>query len=196
MNDAITYVSHSNIEGGPDNVYCEPGSIINWLEGNIDADPLFYGAGGDFAYYSLSADSPCIDAGTLDLPDGVILPEFDLAGNPRVSGDTIDMGCYEFQFPQNAEDYELPVNHNYQLTNHPNPFTGETMISFSLTTNSPEKARIEIYNIRGQKVDEITISKEQTSVNWQRSNHANGVYFYKLIVDGKAVDTKKMILLK
>jgi len=82
------------------------------------------------------------------------------------------------------------------LGNYPNPFTGETTISFSLTTNLPAKAEIEIYNIRGQKVDEIAISKEQTSVNWQRSNHANGVYLYKLIVDGKAIDTKKMILLK
>jgi hypothetical protein len=98
--------------------------------------------------------------------------------------------------PVNVEESELPVSHNYQLTNYPNPFTGETTISFSLTTNLHEKARIEIYNIRGQRVDEIAIGKEQTSVNWQRTNQANGVYFYKLVVDGNPVDTKKMILLK
>jgi len=82
------------------------------------------------------------------------------------------------------------------LGNYPNPFTGETTISFSLTTNLHENARIEIFNIRDQKVDEIAIGKEQASVNWQTTNHASGVYLYKLVVDGKSVDTKKMILLK
>ncbi len=83
------------------------------------------------------------------------------------------------------------------IANFPNPFTGETTISFSLTTNLHEKARIEIYNIRGQKVEtlQITNSPNQQIV-WNANNFANGVYFYKLVVDGKPVDTKKMILLK
>jgi len=81
------------------------------------------------------------------------------------------------------------------LGNFPNPFTGETTISFNLTAEN-EQAEIEIFNIRGQKVDEIAIGKEQASVNWQTTNHASGVYLYKLVVDGKAIDTKKMILLK
>ncbi|MBT6993777.1 MAG: secretion protein Por, partial [Candidatus Cloacimonetes bacterium] len=31
---------------------------------------------------------------------------------------------------------------------------------------------------------------------WDASKFASGIYFYKLVVDGKPVDTKKMILLK
>ncbi|MBT6994188.1 MAG: T9SS type A sorting domain-containing protein [Candidatus Cloacimonetes bacterium] len=196
--------SHCNIEGGQSaisNWY--EGNIVNWLDGNIDADPLFYGEGEDYPFYSLTAESPCINAGTTELPEGVVLPEFDLAGNPRVVGETIDMGCYEFQFPQNAEDYELPVSHNYQLANHPNPFTGETTISFSLTTNLHENTRIEIFNIKGQLVKQLVINPESVrdglgnqQIIWNANKFASGVYFYKLVVDGKAIDTKKMILLK
>ncbi|MBT3168963.1 MAG: T9SS type A sorting domain-containing protein [Bacteroidetes bacterium] len=83
------------------------------------------------------------------------------------------------------------------LGNYPNPFTGETTISFSLTTNLHEKARIEIFNIRGQKVENLQITNSPNQqIIWNANNFANGVYFYKLVVDGIAVDTKKMILLK
>jgi parallel beta-helix repeat protein len=66
--------------------------------GNITNDPCFIDPeNGD---YGLQVISPCIDAGTIDTT-GLFLPEYDLAGNPRITdgnGDNsliIDMGCYE-----------------------------------------------------------------------------------------------------
>lgn len=44
--------------------------------------------------YQLSASSPCIDMGTNAIDS---LPEFDLLGNPRIVGSSIDIGAYEFQ---------------------------------------------------------------------------------------------------
>ncbi|MBN1339441.1 MAG: PKD domain-containing protein [Bacteroidales bacterium] len=67
--------------------------------GNIYDNPQFLGT-GDFPY-SLSLNSPCIDAGNPATPPSN-LPETDLAGNPRFTdGDgngsvVIDMGAYEF----------------------------------------------------------------------------------------------------
>jgi hypothetical protein len=69
---------------------------------NIWGDPQFENeAEGDF---SLSATSPCIDAGNPDL-SGLNLPPSDLAGMDRVvdgNGDgtpRIDIGCFEWQIP-------------------------------------------------------------------------------------------------
>ena len=59
--------------------------------GNITNQPLFVNAAmGD---YRLSADSPCINRGNDTFVAGVT----DLAGNPRIVGDRVDMGAYEFQ---------------------------------------------------------------------------------------------------
>jgi hypothetical protein len=190
-------VFHSLIKGGEENIPNLNGvNTINWRDGNLDADadPLFYGEGGDYPFYSLSPNSPCIDAGS----NTVNLPECDLAGNRRVYGDGIDMGCYEWQ-GVSVEDYELPVSHNYQLTNHPNPFTGETIISFNLNTENAENTEVEIYNVKGQLVKQLGITNCELGSNqiiWDASKFASGIYFYKLVVDGKPVDTKKMILLK
>jgi len=75
-------------------------------EGNIDADPLFADANGPDGIAGtnddnlrLSAGSPCIDAGDSDGNDDYVIEpgEKDLDGNPRVMGDRIDMGAYEFR---------------------------------------------------------------------------------------------------
>ena len=102
----------------------------------------------------------------------------------------------KFVDPASAEEPELSIA-GYQLANFPNPFSSETTISFSLTTNLHEKARIEIFNIKGQLVENLQITNSPNQqIIWNADNHASGVYFYKLVVDGIAVDTKKMILLK
>jgi len=87
-------VDYSNIQNGENGIYNENGvNTINWGVGNIDEDPLFL-LSGDYPY-QLSELSPCVDAGTLDLPFGSVLPAYDLAGNPRVCDSAIDMGAYE-----------------------------------------------------------------------------------------------------
>ena len=59
---------------------------------NLDTDPLLVSPGtGD---YSLSSNSPAIDAGDNAAAAGYAL---DLAGNARVSGASVDMGAFEFQ---------------------------------------------------------------------------------------------------
>lgn len=93
-------------EGPPvEVVYCDVrGGYAG--EGNIDADPGFQdpnGADGIAGTMDddlrLSVDSPCLDAG-----DNLALfsiPATDLAGQPRLGGNLIDMGAYEFHGPFN-----------------------------------------------------------------------------------------------
>lgn len=75
-------VTYSNIMGGYTGT------------GNINVNPLFAGTGLNF--YSLQDSSPCRNAGTPDTTS-LNLPLLDLAGNPRISDNIIDMGAYEIQ---------------------------------------------------------------------------------------------------
>ncbi len=200
-------ISYSNIEGGQSAVYNQNGvNIINWLEGNIDDDPLFLLSGDD--PYQLTSASPCIDTGTLDIT-GLFLPPWDLLHNYRVwdgNGDeiaVIDMGCYEYA----SEPYvgvtndQLPVT-DYQLTNYPNPFNPETKIVFDLLESG--QIKLEIYNIKGQRVKTLLdcyMSSGRSEMLWNSKDDigkrvSSGVYFYKLSVNGKTEKTKKMLLLK
>ena len=66
---------------------------IHVYEDCLDEDPLF--ADPDNQDYRLSAESPCVDAGSPSTPEA-ILNGLDLEGHQRVSDSRIDMGAYEY----------------------------------------------------------------------------------------------------
>ncbi|MBM3882603.1 MAG: hypothetical protein FJ387_23260 [Verrucomicrobia bacterium] len=92
---AYNCISWGNVSRlGPDDAgdffaSCFPGAIEG-IDRNTRRDPLFLGAAlGDF---HLAANSPCVDAG---IASAAAAERLDLAGESRVSGAAVDMGCYE-----------------------------------------------------------------------------------------------------
>jgi len=74
-------ISYSDVHGGESGIITNNSGTVNWLEGNIDADPLFIDpVNGD---YHLTENSPCIDAGD---PDSPLDPD----------GTIADMGAYYY----------------------------------------------------------------------------------------------------
>ena len=77
------------------------------------------------------------------------------------------------------------------LSNYPNPFKHSTTISFD-----PVKANavVEIYNLKEQIIQKYDILNNQASIIWDASNVPAGVYYAKLILDGKVRAIRKMIV--
>jgi len=114
-----------------------------------------------------------------------------------------DSTSYEEFVLQNVSTKdELLRNRNFILSNYPNPFNPSTAISFSVTQTS-SFVTVGIYNSKGQKIDELSITNPsnvgqvfQSSITWEADNFPSGVYLYKLVIDGKEVASNKMLLLK
>lgn len=136
------HVSYCDIEGGAGVIRGYGEYEIDWGNGNIESDPLFETFGSD---YALSNESPCIDTGRLDIY-AVMLPLIDLAGNPRVFREKVDLGCYENQFPFGIAEQALPGN----FLLYPNPAReyfylqneGESPFSGSFTMSDLSGRRI------------------------------------------------------
>ena len=188
-------ITYSDIQGGEAGIPTSGTGTVYWLEGNIDADPLFADPqNGDFHLTWVnfpipdSTMSPCIDTGD---PNSSFDPD----------GTITDIGAYYYDQGTEIDNYELQI-FNFKFNNYPNPFNPTTTINFSIQNDS--KIELTIYNIRGQKVKQLVsnqLSAGQHSVVWNGVDDkskpvSSGVYLYKLNVNGKTEAVEKCLLLK
>ena len=218
---SILNIDHTLLRGEDDLFYITGSCVVTWGDGILDTDPLWQGEGEH--PYALSDNSPCINAGTpmyepgmeppyifeeeedyyLYTPDGDTfqLPAVDLAGNPRISGNRIDMGAYEFQDGVFAPVLQ-PQAKDFTLLVYPNPFQDKTTISF--TSNRSCQVTLEIFTLQGLKIKtlmESLISPGAFSLNWDGTTTGGnkapkGTYICRLMVDGEVNSKVKMVKMR
>lgn len=79
--------------------------------------------------------------------------------------------------------------------NSPNPFTERTTIRFTLPKDT-QNAYIYIFDMMGKMQKQITVDNSMQSVTINGYELSAGMYIYSLVVNGKEIDTKRMILSK
>lgn len=192
------YIKNSIIgEGLASDIY-NPNNNIIWETPNFIQNPMFDSLNTNYPF-SLQANSPCINAGTLSFPEGVSLPEFDLAGNPRINEGVVDIGAYEYQGTPIIEE-EVPEIIQYKLNVYPNPFKNKVNINISCAKEG--STDIAIYNIKGQKVNSLFtgfIANGKYNFSWDGKNEegksvASGQYILKFKQKDKEIIRKMMYL--
>ncbi len=100
------------------------------------------------------------------------------------------------------EKSPVKVPESIVLYNYPNPFNPGTNFIVELPTSKNfTNAEIRIYNIRGRLLRTLPLQSTKEAVYWNGKDalgrtQPSGKYFYRLILDGKAVRTGSTILLK
>ena len=96
---------------------------------------------------------------------------------------------------------KIPIITKLEASNYPNPFNPETTIKLSLPETG--NVRIDIYNIRGQRVKTLLnnhLNKGYHSILWNGTdasgrNVSSGVYFYRVITEAETI-INRMLLMK
>ncbi len=124
--------------------------------------------------------------------------------NYLITLEMANIGLFEYTYvPSSAEDDLQALK--LTLSNYPNPFNPETTIVFNLTTEITENTELTIYNVKGQKVKSFPINQftnlpvHQVIWDGMDSNNkpvSSGIYMYQLKINGKAIASKKCLLLK
>ena len=94
-----------------------------------------------------------------------------------------------------AIDAATAVTGNVLYQNTPNPFKEQTVIRFSLADDARDAA-ICIFDMTGKMLKKLPISSGETSVAVKGWELGEGMFFYTLIVNGREIDTKRMIITK
>ena len=207
--DTEFMADHNIITGEQQGIYGNPGTMTWHNVTNWDIDPDFVSP--EEGNYQLSEGSWAIDRGTLDLPEGVELPEFDAAGRVRIYGDQIDIGAYEWNpWGSDAIEDELTYS-DPDLIVYPNPAyvsdLRETGLNIWWQNTSREyikSAELCIYNISGRKVYESGIEINNQSgitTSWDFRNKygtdvASALYIVRMKINGSIVGQQKVMVIK
>jgi hypothetical protein len=110
--------------------------------------------------------------------------------NIGTSGDTAYVTLH-YAFATGIEPVQQSIS---SMTNaYPNPASSTVGIKYEIG-NQGQNAHISVYDMLGKKVKEINLEEKQGLVKMDVSGLKAGVYFYSLIIDEKAISTKKLVV--
>ena len=176
------FVDHSNIEGGLNSISGTGAYVVKWAGGNLDADPHFMLPG---THFTLAWNSPCINAGRSDTLQ-LLIPIEDLAGNPRLSGGEIDMGCYEYQGPISIP--EKVKNEDFVV--YPNPAKDHIYIK----SGHEFDGRLTISDLSGRKVVDREVNISQDSPIRQAIFGLPSGFYMLVLVSNELIFSQKLII--
>ncbi len=183
----------SNVDMTP-----EPGEYVDSVEVSLSVDTYDW---EEVIYYTLDGTEP--SDGSIMYEEPFLLTETTIvkAIAYKVGSETSDVTTGEYEIVVSAEDGTVIPLKTSLNQNHPNPFNPDTVINFTLKDS--ERVRIEIYNIKGTKID--TLINEELSagkhyVIWNGTDSSgrsmpSGVYFYRMMTSDH-IEIKKMVMLK
>lgn len=167
--------------------------IENHSDGNASLDAKFEKL---FAYINVKneydqAEELLVDIKAMDLGDeewqAKIRVAEQLLGNSNLFVDQQNKN-----FAVSNQDDAFSLSGSY-----PNPFNPSTKIKYKIPKSSFVK--LKVYNSLGEEVAILVDGNQKAgehSANFDASNLASGLYFYRLNVGNKFVQTKKMLLIK
>ena len=176
---------NSVLQGGYKEVHGKECIAVYDTTTMIDSDPMFVDAQNrDFR---LSPESPAINSGTADTA-GLMIPEKDLAGNQRIIGNRIDMGCYE-------SDVTFLKEINIKNINiYPNPLTNNSICRFELKETS--EVNVKIYNQNASLIFVKDYGKMTSGMNEIHASDfieflkKNDVYFLSIDTQKETINIK------
>ncbi len=93
------------------------------------------------------------------------------------------------------EDYSAAISKNVLYQNTPNPFKEQTTIRFRLADDARD-ASICIFDLSGKMLRKLPVSQGMSSVTIGGYELGEGLFLYSLVVNGREIDTKRMIITK
>lgn len=109
----------------------------------------------------------------------------------------LDQSCFTFTYNvENGVAVLLPSDDQLLSAISPNPVSGIGRISFDLSGRKYNEASLVVRNLTGAIVKNTKISQASGELSVNADDLGSGIYMYSLLVDGKAILTRKMTVTK
>jgi hypothetical protein len=130
--------------------------------------------------------------------DGIV-ESYDELSPDTLAGNNTTKGKKDTEFKVAGRDPALAPR---LFQNMPNPFTPSTTIEYFLPSSG--RVSLEVFDVSGALVRRLRDANDSGgphAVTWDARNEAgdrvpSGVYFYRFLLDGRTIETRKMMLVK
>lgn len=92
-----------------------------------------------------------------------------------------------------SADAAAPTKGYSLMQNSPNPFSNATQISYQLPDGTMG-ASINVYDLNGRLLQSYPLTEARGQVDIKGNDLAAGIYIYDLLVGGRQIDVKRMVL--
>lgn len=92
-----------------------------------------------------------------------------------------------------SADAAAPTKGYSLMQNSPNPFSNTTQISYQLPDGTMG-ASINVYDLNGRLLQSYPLTEARGQVDIKGNDLAAGIYIYDLLVGGRQIDVKRMVL--
>lgn len=99
--------------------------------------------------------------------------------------------------PTTTKEIGGQITESLLFQNYPNPYNSHTTIEYQIS--QPSTVKLTVYDLLGKEIKTIKREHQQSgkyAIDIQTLENTAGIYLYNMSVNGRLVDTKKMILYK
>lgn len=93
---------------------------------------------------------------------------------------------------ENEEPVSIISDHKFLL--FPNPNNGNMIFNYEI--NETDNANLFIYDITGRKISDYKLKANSNSLVIKESELSNGIYLYKVIINGKMAKSDRLVIIK
>jgi len=166
------------------------------------------GAGCDFCWASCYSEEVYVSPDPVEISPGHFSDYFSAHYRPdgnkgmttlrwtffdeRNPNDSVCVNTDFSAFPVGMDENQLSI---VSLSAFPNPASQSTTFTYELSDDlSAVAATLIVRNVLGSTIQQIELQNTTGKITLNTSDLSSGIYFYSMIVNGKPVITKKMIV--
>ncbi|MCB2206661.1 MAG: Omp28-related outer membrane protein [Bacteroidetes bacterium] len=165
--------------------------LVDIYDGNTYPDNIAARDGADEVFYYESNDiAAVVKAETNTFKMIYFACGLEMIGQVPVTNQILRQTYYWFDNMLSTEEYEDALSDLFLGQNMPNPANEKTAIPVSLKGHGVLK----VFDSHGNEIISVPVSKSETEIVLDVTPFLPGVYFYKIITEGKSSELRKFIV--
>jgi hypothetical protein len=189
---AVSYKVNRVISNAP----LDPNCILYFCTGTNCYPPNWNGSYTGAVTATIPANSNQINAAGIGTHFEESNPATELYVHYRIfnTADATDSAGVTLHYALTTTGINESVKTGGTISNaYPNPGGSLISVKYNMNENS-EKGKIVVYDMLGKIVKEVVLADKQGVSKIDVSELTAGIYFYTFMIDGKAINTKKLVV--